>query len=325
MRTQKLGDLAVPAIGLGCMGMSGIYGPTDEREAIATIHRAIELGVSLLDTAEMYGPFINEELVGKAIKGRRDKVIVATKFGIRLQKSDSGILERVLDSSAANVRRSVEGSLLRLQIDVIDLYYQHRLDPHVPIEETMGALKDLVREGKVRHIGLSEVSAKTLRRAAAVHAISAVQSEYSLWTRDVEQEILPVCRELGIGFVAYSPLGRGFLTGAIKNSTKFDATDLRRHGPRFQGDNLSHNLAIVAKVRDIAQKKNCTPAQFAIAWVLAQDVVPIPGSEKRQYLEENVKSLDVQISADELVRIDAELPTAKGERMDPSGMKAVDV
>lgn len=325
MRTQKLGDLTVPAIGLGCMGMSGIYGPTDESEAIATIHRAIDLDVLLLDTAEMYGPFINEELVGKAIKGRRDNVVVATKFGIRLQNSDSGVLERVLDSSPANVRRSVEGSLLRLQIDVIDLYYQHRLDPRVPIEETIGALKDLVREGKVRHIGLSEVSPKTLRKAAAVHPISAIQSEYSLWTRDVEKEILPLCRKLGIGFVAYSPLGRGFLTGTIENSTKFDATDLRRHGPRFQGENLSHNLALVAKVRDLAQKKNCTPAQLAIAWVLAQDVVPIPGSEKRQYLEENVKALDVHISADELDWIEAEIPHARGERMDPAGMSAVDV
>lgn len=325
MRQQRLGDLTVPALGLGCMGMSGIYGPTDSQEAIATIHCAIDLGVSFLDTAEMYGPFTNEELLGKAIKGQRNKVIIATKFGIRMQKSAPGTLDRVLDSSPENVRRSVDGSLRRLGVDFIDLYYQHRLDPNVPIEDTIGAMADLVAAGKIGHIGLCEISAKTLRRAASIHPIAAVQSEYSLWTRDIENEVLPTCRKLSVGFVAYSPLGRGFLTGSIKTNTSFDRDDLRRHGPRFHGSNFQHNLKLVDKVRELAREKGCTPAQLAIAWVLAQDVVPIPGSERRSFLEENVGALTVLLSEEDLRRINAEIPAAEGERMDAMGMKAVDV
>jgi aryl-alcohol dehydrogenase-like predicted oxidoreductase len=323
MRQQLLGTLSTSAIGLGCMSMSGIYGPTDDAEAIATIHRAIELGVTLLDTAEMYGPFTNEALVGRAIKGRREKVIIATKFGIRLERSAAAI-DRVLDSSPTNVRRSVDASLARIGTDYIDLYYQHRVDPGIPIEDTIGALADLIQAGKIRHIGLSEVGVRNLRRAVSVHPVAAVQSEYSLWTRDVEAEVLPACRELGVGFVAYSPLGRGFLTGNINSIATLDANDLRRHGPRFQGENLAHNLSLVEKVRQLAREKSCTPAQLAIGWVLSRDVVPIPGSEKRTYLEENLKSLELVLTAEDLERIDSELPVAKGDRMDALGMLAVD-
>lgn len=324
MKTM-LGKLEVSALGLGCMGMSGIYGAVKDAESVKTIQRAVDLGVTLLDTAEMYGPYSNEELVGRAIKGRRDQVVVATKFGIRIEKTAQGTLTRVLDSSPKRLRQSVEGSLRRLGIDCIDLYYQHRVDPNVPIEDTVGAMADLVREGKIKHIGLSEASARTLRRAHAVHPVAAMQSEYSLWTRDVEAELLPACRELGIGFVAYAPLGRGFLTGDIKKADVLGPNDLRSHGPRFQGDNFEQNLKLVSKVRELATEKGCTPAQFAIAWVLAQNVVAIPGCEKRIHLEENVGAIKVRLTSDDLYRISVELPKPVGERMDATGMQAVDI
>jgi aryl-alcohol dehydrogenase-like predicted oxidoreductase len=325
MKQRQLGTLQVSALGLGCMGMSAFYGTTDEDEAIATIHRALELGVSFLDTAELYGPYTNEELVGRAIAGRRDEVVLATKFGIRLAATPENPVNRVIDGSRENVRRSIEGSLGRLGVEHVDLYYQHRIDPATPIEETVGALAELVQEGKIRHLGLSEAAPETIRRAHAVHPITAVQTEYSLWTRDPEAEIIPTCRELGIGFVPYSPLGRGFLSGRFKSPDELAPDDFRRHGPRFQGENLQANLRIVAKVEEIAAEKGVTPGQLALAWVLAQgdDVVPIPGTKRRTYLEENIAAADVQLSAEDLARIDAELPATAGDRYDAVGMSTL--
>ncbi len=325
MKQRNLGSLHVPVLGLGCMGMSAFYGTTDDAESLATIHRALELGCNFLDTAEMYGPFKNEELVGKAIAGRRDDWIVATKFGIRFAPTEDNPTNRVLDGSPENVRRSIEGSLERLDTDHVDLYYLHRVDPNTPIEETVGAMGELVQEGKVRHLGLSEASPDTLRRAHATHPISALQTEYSLWTRDPEDEALPACRELGIGFVAYSPLGRGFLSGRFKSSNEIEEDDFRRHNPRFQGQAFDRNLALLEKVREIASEKDCTPGQLALAWVLAhgEDVVAIPGTKRRTYLEENLAAADVELTEDDLARIDAEVPEAAGERYDRTGMTTV--
>src|SRR4051794_24417351 len=324
MKQRKLGSLEVPAIGLGCMGMSAFYGTTDEGEAIATIHRAAELGCNFLDTAEAYGPHTNEELLGKAIAGRRDEFILATKFANRIVEKD-GEYKRVLDGSPENVRRSIEGSLERLGTDHVDLYYLHRVDPNTPIEETVGAMGELVTQGKVRYIGLSEAAPDTIRRAHETHPITALQTEYSLWTRDPEPEILPTIRELGIGFVPYSPLGRGFLSGRFKSPDELDDNDFRKHGPRFTGDALQQNLKLVAKVEELAGEKGCTPGQLALAWVLAQgeDVVPIPGTKRRSYLEENLAAADVELTADDLARIDAEVPAPAGDRYDRTGMATV--
>jgi aryl-alcohol dehydrogenase-like predicted oxidoreductase len=326
MQTRILGkDLVVSSIGLGCMGMSAFYGSTDEPEAIATIHRALDLGCSFLDTAEMYGPFENEKLLGKALVGRRDQAVVATKFGVRWAPTPENPMNRVVDGSPTNVRRSVEGSLQRLGIDTIDLYYQHRIDPNVPIEETVGALAELVREGKVRHLGLSEASGATLRRAHAVHPIAALQTEYSLWSRDLELEILPVLRELGIGLVAYSPLGRGFLSGRFHSPDELDENDFRRRQPRWQGDNLVQNQRLVAKLREIAEDKGCTQGQLALAWVLSRgkDIVPIPGTKRRSYLEENLQAAQLVLTPRELAQLEHELPPAAGERYDRSGMSTL--
>ena len=323
MDQRTLGDgLSVSAIGLGCMGMSAFYGTTDEPEALATIDRALELGCTLLDTAEMYGPHTNEQLVGKALAGRRDAATVATKFGIRWAPTDDNPTRRLIDGSPENVRRSIEGSLQRLGTDHIDLYYQHRIDPGTPIEETVGALAELVSEGKVRHIGLSEASPETIRRAHAVHPVAAVQTEYSLWSRDVEAEILPTLRELGIGLVAYSPLGRGFLSGRFTSTDELDENDFRRHQPRFTGENIELNRRLVDKLGEIAREHECTTGQLALAWVLAQgeDIVPIPGTKRRAYLEENLGAADVVLTSGDLARLDAELPAAAGERYDASGM-----
>jgi aryl-alcohol dehydrogenase-like predicted oxidoreductase len=325
MEQRKLGDLSVSAMGLGCMGMSAFYGTTDEDEAIATIHRALDLGCTFLDTAEMYGPYTNEELVGRAIAGRRDEVQLATKFGIVADPTPEQPNRRRRDGSPGNVRRSIEGSLRRLGVDHVDLYYLHRVDPDTPIEETVGAMGELVAEGKIRHVGLSEAAPETIRRAHATHPVTALQTELSLWTRDVEAEILPTCRELGIGFVAYSPLGRGFLSGRFRGPQDLDEGDFRRHGPRFTGDALGQNLALVAKVEELAQEKGCTSGQLALAWVLARgdDVVPIPGTKRRTYLEENLAAVDVTLTADDLRRIDEEIPEAAGDRYDRSGMATV--
>jgi aryl-alcohol dehydrogenase-like predicted oxidoreductase len=307
------------------MGMSAFYGTTDESEALATIDRALELGCNFLDTAEMYGPFKNEELLAKAIDGRRDEWVIATKWGIRFEPTPENPTNRVLDGSPENARRALEGSLKRLGTDHVDLWYLHRVDFNRPIEETVGAMGELVEEGKVRHIGLSEAAPETIRRAHAVHPITALQTEYSLWTREVEDEILPTCRELGIGFVPYSPLGRGFLSGRFKSPEDLDEDDFRRHGPRFQGDALAHNLALAAKVAELAQQKGCTPGQLALAWVLAQgdDVVPIPGTKRRTYLEENLAAADITLTPAEVERIGAEIPSAAGDRYDRIGMMTV--
>jgi aryl-alcohol dehydrogenase-like predicted oxidoreductase len=319
---RKLNDLTVSEMGLGCMGMSAFYGTSDEGEAIRTIQRAIELGCTFLDTAEMYGPYKNEELVGRALKDRRDEVVLATKFGIRWDPTDDEPMRRVIDGSPENVRRSIEGSLQRLGTDHVDLYYQHRIDPNTPIEETVGALAELVREGKIRHIGLSEAAPDTIRRAHATHPITAVQSEYSLWSRDIEAEVLPTLRELGIGLVAYSPIGRGFLAGRFTDPAELDEGDFRRSNPRFTGENLERNQRLAAKVRELAEEKGVTSGQLALAWVLAQgdDIVPIPGTKRVSYLEENWAAHEVELTAEDLERIDAELPEVAGERYDRSGM-----
>jgi aryl-alcohol dehydrogenase-like predicted oxidoreductase len=324
--TRELGTsgLRVSSIGLGCMGMSEFYGQTDEAESVAVIHRAIELGITFLDTADMYGTGHNEQLVGRAIRDRRDRVTLATKFG-NVRGPDGAFLG--VSGKPDYVRSACDASLKRLGVDVIDLYYQHRVDPETPIEDTVGAMAELVRQGKVRHLGLSEAGPQTIRRAAAVHPIAALQTEYSLWSRDPEDEILPTCRELGIGFVAYSPLGRGFLTGQFKRPEDIPEGDWRRENPRFQGENFRRNLDLVARIEQIARERGCKPSQFALAWVLArgQDVVPIPGTKRIKYLEENAAAADVMLTAEDVERIDAVLPpgSAQGQRYPEAGMKAV--
>ena len=324
LKTRTLGKngLRVTALGLGCMGMSDFYGQRDEAESMATIHRAIDLGVTLIDTADMDGPFTNEELVGKALVGRREKVVLATKFGFVRDPKDPA--KRTVCGSPDYVRSACDASLRRLGVDNIDLYYQHRVDPSTPIEETVGAMTALVQAGKVRYLGLSEASPQSLRRAQAVHPIAALQTEFSLWSRDPEDELLATCRELGIGFVAYSPLGRGFLTGQIRRFEDFAPDDYRRHSPRFQGENFAKNLELVRRIEAIAAEKKCTASQLVLAWVLAKDsgIVPIFGTKRRQYLEENLGALEIELSADDLRQIEEVAPrgAVAGDRY-PEPMK----
>jgi aryl-alcohol dehydrogenase-like predicted oxidoreductase len=325
MQQRELGTsgLHVSALGLGCMGMSAFYGSTDEAESIAAIRRALELGVNFLDTAEVYGPYANEELVGRAVAGRRDDYVIATKFGVRHE----GRNNRVVDGSPANVRRSIEGSAKRLGTDHVDLYYQHRIDPNTPIEETVGALGELVAEGKVRYIGLSEAAPETIRAAHAVHPVAAVQTEYSLFTRDLESDVLPTLRELGIGLVAYSPLGRGYLSARFSSPDELDADDWRRTQPRFRGQFARHNMALAERLTTFAGERGVAPAQVALAWVLAKgdDIVPIPGTKRRSYLEQNAAAIDVELSPDDLERLEAELGEPAGDRADADGMRRVNV
>ena len=326
MHTRELGKsgLTVSAVGLGCMGMSDFYGPSDDAKSIETLHHAIAIGVRFWDTADMYGTGRNEELVGRALKDHRDEVVLATKFGV-MRAPDGAVLG--INGRPDYVRQACDASLKRLGTDHIDLYYQHRVDPKVPIEETVGAMADLVRQGKVRYLGLSEAAAGTLRRAVKVHPIAALQTEYSLWTRDLEDEILPACRELGIGLVAYSPLGRGFLSGKIRSLDDLDPSDWRRQNPRFQGENLEKNLGLADRIREIAGRKGCTPAQLALAWILAQgqDVVPIPGTRSPERLDENAASTTVALSADDLAEIRQSLPAnlVAGLRYPEASMAAV--
>jgi aryl-alcohol dehydrogenase-like predicted oxidoreductase len=326
--TRKLGrqGLEVSMIGLGCMGMSQSYGPADEQESIATLHRSIELGCTFLDTAEVYGPFKNEELLGRALKGRRDEVVIATKFGFRLQADKQVAGER--DSRPEHIHEAVEGSLRRLQTDHIDLLYQHRIDPAVPIEDVAGAVAQLVKAGKVRFFGLSEAGKANIRRAHAVHPVSALQSEYSLWERNLEPEIIPLLRELGIGLVPFSPLGRGFLTGEVKRAEEYAAGDYRRNDPRYQGENFDANMQAARAVREIAAAKGVNPGQIALAWLLQQgdDIVPIPGTKRRSYLEQNVASCSVQLDSAQLRSLDAALAPAKvsGKRYADRMMATVD-
>lgn len=329
MKKRKLGTegLEVSEQGLGCMGMSEFYGATDEAESIATLHRALDLGIDFLDTSDMYGPYKNEELISKVLRDRRDEIVIATKFGI--QRDPASATGRSINGRPEYVREACDGSLKRLGVECIDLYYQHRVDPTVPIEETVGAMSELVRLGKVLYLGLSEAAAETIRRAHAVYPITALQTEYSLWSRDPEDEILAAVRELGIGFVAYSPLGRGFLTGQIKSFDDLAEDDYRRYAPRFQGENFSKNLELVARVTEMAREKGVTPGQLALAWVLAQgeDIVPIPGTKRRRYLEENAAASEIELTADDLARINEIAPqgAAAGTRYPEAMMKFVNM